>query len=105
VTRKRAQANLYPRIGYDRKANLGGSPLVREITCAGRPVALHLTKRDLLPEVRRDLDIPRLLTGDEGEAVARIMTYDPSLAAFAVESVGIARNSGENVSVFSVSRI
>jgi hypothetical protein len=82
-----------------------GSNLVREITRAGRPIAFHLTKRDLLPEVESDLKIPHSLGGEEAKAVARIMTYDPSVANFGVELVGSAQKAGENVSVLSVSRV
>jgi hypothetical protein len=80
------------------------SPLVRAIASAGRPTAFHLAKESSL-EVRSDLNIEHSLTGDEGKHVSRIMSYDPSLADFVVEPVGGCRNAGENVSVFSVSRI
>lgn len=82
------------------------SPLVRAITSAGRPAAFHLAKQDSLVEVRSELNIEKHpLSGDEGKHVSRIMSYDPSLADFVVEPVGACRNAGENVSVFSVSRI
>lgn len=81
------------------------SALVRAVASAGRPAAFRLAKRNSLVEVASDLNIKHSLSGDQGEHVSRIMTYDPSLADFAVEPVGGCRNAGENVSVFSVSRI
>ncbi|MBR0797975.1 hypothetical protein JQ615_21530 [Bradyrhizobium jicamae] len=81
------------------------SPLVRAITSADRPAAFQLAKQDSLAKVRSDLDIGHSLTGDEEKHVSRIMSYDPSLADFVVGTVGDCRNAGENVSVFSVSRL
>lgn len=81
------------------------SALVRALTLAARPAAFHLTKRNSLAEITSDLNVKHSLSGDEGAHVLRIMTYDPSLADFAVELVGACLNAGENVSVFSVSRL
>jgi hypothetical protein len=81
------------------------SALVRAIASAGRATAFHLAKRNSLVEATSDLNIKHSLSGGQGEHVSRIMTYDPSLADFAVEPVGDCRKAGENVSVVSVSRI
>jgi hypothetical protein len=81
------------------------SALVRAITSAGRPAAFHLAKRDSLVEVTSDLNIQHSLSGDQGEHVSRIMTYDPSLADFTVELVTSCSKIGESVSAFSILRI
>lgn len=82
------------------------SQLVQAITSAGGRAAFHLTMRDSLPEITSDLNKKHSLTvGGEGPNVSKIMKYDPSLSDFAVELVANCRKVGENVSVFSVSRI
>jgi hypothetical protein len=81
------------------------STLLRAITSAGRPVAFNLTNRDFLTEVKSDLNIIHSLSGKEGEHVARIMSYDPSVAVFVVELVANCSKARENALVFSISRM
>lgn len=81
------------------------STLVRALASAGRKAAFHLSPRGSLPELTSDLSIKHSLSGIEGKDIRRIMNYDPSIADFAVELVGSCHKAGENVTVFSISRI
>ncbi|WP_354256697.1 hypothetical protein [Bradyrhizobium sp. F1.13.3] len=81
------------------------SALVRSLISAGRKIVFHLAQRDSLPELTSDLNIKHSLTGAEGEHVSRIMSYDSSVADFAVQHIATCPQAEENVSVFSVSRV